>query len=94
MKKILLFTLILTSLSLGSLSSLFSQEKLVDEVVAIVGGNVVLMSDVETQYMQYRMQGNISGGKEMKCQILEGLLFRPINFWTLSLDQFYLNYLS
>lgn len=78
MKKILLFALVFTLLIFGNNSTVSSQEKLVDEVVAIVGGNIVLMSDVETQYMQYRMQGNISGGKEVKCQILESLLFQKL----------------
>jgi len=55
-----------------------AQEKLIDEVVAIVGGNIVLLSDVETQYMQYRMQGNTSGGRAARCQILENLLYQKL----------------
>lgn len=33
------------------------QSQVVDKIVAVVGKNVILQSDVENQYMQYRLQG-------------------------------------
>jgi peptidyl-prolyl cis-trans isomerase SurA len=52
---------------------LISQEKIVDQVIAVVGNNIVLTSDVETQYLQMRSQGMTSRG-DMKCEIFEDLL--------------------
>ncbi|MCD4772174.1 MAG: peptidylprolyl isomerase [Bacteroidales bacterium] len=60
-------------------SNLFSQEKVIDQVIAIVGKNIILQSDIETQYFQYRMQGSIEGSETtVKCKILENLLFEKL----------------
>ena len=57
----------------------FSQDKVIDQVVATVGKNIILESDIESQYYQFRMQGNISGGESnVKCEILESLLFQSL----------------
>ena len=56
-----------------------SKLQVVDKVVAVVGKNIILQSDVEGQYMQYRMQGDIEGsGTAMRCAILEDLLFQKL----------------
>jgi len=55
-----------------------AQEKIIDEVVAVVGGNIILLSDVETEYLQYKMQGNIQGGSSMRCSLLENLLYQKL----------------
>jgi len=54
------------------------QPQVIDEIVAVVGDKMILHSDVENQYMQYRLQGNISGSSEMRCQLLENLLFQKL----------------
>lgn len=54
------------------------QAKVIDEVVAVVGSRMVLFSDVENQYLQFRLQGNTEGGREVRCQILENLLFQKL----------------
>ena len=60
-------------------SNLFSQEKVIDQVIAIVGKNMILQSDIETQYYQYRMQGSIEGSETtIKCRILENQLFEKL----------------
>jgi peptidyl-prolyl cis-trans isomerase SurA len=51
--------------------------KVVDMVLAMVGGNYILLSDVENQYQQYLL----SSGKEsdeVKCAIFEDLLFEKL----------------
>ena len=54
-------------------------DSVIDGVVAVVGANIVLKSEVEAQYLQYRMQGNIKGSAEkVKCQIFENLLFQKL----------------
>jgi len=53
----------------------------------VVGANEILQSDVETQYMQLRSQGNIQGTAEkVKCQILEGLLFQKLLYHQSQID--------
>ncbi|MBE0641794.1 MAG: SurA N-terminal domain-containing protein, partial [Bacteroidales bacterium] len=52
--------------------------KVIDEVVAVVGGNMIRFSDIENQYMQFRLQGNIEGARSMRCQILENMLFQKL----------------
>lgn len=56
-----------------------NQQKLVvDQVVATVGGNIILLSDVENEYIQYLLQGNTKGGSVLRCRILEELLFQKL----------------
>lgn len=54
------------------------QPKVVDEVVAVVGSKMILLSDIENQYLQFRLQGGAQGGRLMRCQILENLLFQKL----------------
>ena len=55
------------------------QPQVVDKVVAVVGKNIVLQSDIENQYIQYRMQGLTEGtGQEMRARILEDLLLQKL----------------
>ena len=51
----------------------YAQDKVVDQIVAIVGGNIVLKSDIEKMYMDQQAQGITSDG-DMKCEILENFL--------------------
>ena len=74
-KNIILFMLILFALPA------FAQKEgqVIDKVVAVVGKNIVLQSDVENQYLQYRLQGGATGSAHaMRCQILETLLFQKL----------------
>lgn len=61
-----------------SIMPAIAQEKMIDEVAAVVGDNIILFSDIESQYMQYRMQGKIAGGSAIRCQILEDMLFQKL----------------
>lgn len=55
------------------------EEYIIDQVVAVVGKNIILESDIENQYLQYRMQGGISGNaSEIRCRLLEDLLFQKL----------------
>ncbi len=74
MKKISIIILILSVISL----KITAQDKIVDKVIAIVGEKMVLLSDVETQYQQYLMQGNIENAQETKCSILEEMLLQNL----------------
>ena len=55
------------------------QPQVVDKVVAVVGKNIILQSDIENQYIQYRLQGMAEGtGKEVRARILEDLLLQKL----------------
>ena len=55
------------------------EPQVVDKVVAVVGKNIILQSDIENQYIQYRLQGMAEGtGKEVRARILEDLLLQKL----------------
>ena len=55
------------------------KSQVIDKVVAVVGKNIILQSDIENQYIQYRMQGMAEGtGKEVRARILEELLLQKL----------------
>ena len=58
-------------------SYLQSQTQVIDQVLAVVGNNIILKSDVENQYLQMIAQGVDSYG-DMKCEIFEDLLFQKL----------------
>ena len=71
--------LILSLLIFTFTNSGISQDKVIDQIVATVGKNIILESDIENQYYSFRMQGNIAGGEStVKCEILESLLFQSL----------------
>lgn len=61
---------------------MFGQTKpsqVIDKVVAVVGKNVILQSEIENQYLQYGIQGGAQGNaSSLRCQILEDLLFQKL----------------
>lgn len=55
------------------------ETQVIDRVVAVVGQNIILQSDIEAQYMQYRLQGGIKGSaSSIRCEILEDLMFQKL----------------
>lgn len=77
--KLFTHTLLFISLLLIAPASQAQEPMVVDQVVAVVGRNIILQSDVENQYIQYRLQRGISGtADEIRCQILEDLLFQKL----------------
>ncbi|MCB2220335.1 MAG: peptidylprolyl isomerase [Bacteroidetes bacterium] len=51
----------------------------IDQVIAVVGGNVVLQSELEAQYVQYTMQeGAPSDETKMKCDLLENMIYQKL----------------
>jgi peptidyl-prolyl cis-trans isomerase SurA len=75
---LLIFGFILSFFGLAQENNPSSQTVL-DEVVAVVGKNIILQSDIETQYLQFRMQGYIEGSSStIKCDILKELIFQKL----------------
>ncbi len=50
---------------------------LIDQVVAVVGSNVILYSDIENEYLQSQLQNNTKGFAT-RCGILEELMFQKL----------------
>jgi len=64
-----------------------AQDKVVDRIIAVVGQNMVLESDIESQYLQAKMQGSIEGAsRTVKCQILESMLLQNVMLNQAELD--------
>ena len=68
MKKVIIFLICLYCVSVQA------QPYMLDQIVAIVGGKPIKQSDVENRYLQYRIQGMLSGQGDMKCMVFEELL--------------------
>ncbi len=64
---------------------LVAQDKVIDQVLAVVGSNPILKSDIETQVIQNAAQGiNLQG--DVKCAILEQLLEQKLLLAEAELD--------
>ena len=72
--------LIIVTLTLMALSAMAQnrQPQVVDKVVAVVGKNIILQSDIENQYMQYQLNGMSGSAQALRCQILEELLLQKL----------------
>jgi peptidyl-prolyl cis-trans isomerase SurA len=54
-------------------------DSIIDGVVGIVGSKMIMKSDIEKQYIEFRMQGNIQGtATSMKCIIMENMLYQKL----------------
>jgi len=73
MKKVFLVATALICLFLNS----FAQKHTVDKVAAVVGNNIILLSDLNQQYTQYLYQGN-QPNNDIKCKILQQTLTQKL----------------
>lgn len=71
--KLKLTALLLTGILALTATGLKAQDKVIDQIVAIVGGNIILKSEIEDMFIQQQAQGITSEG-DMKCEILEDFL--------------------
>ena len=49
----------------------------IDKIIAIIGDEIVLRSEVENQYLQYISQG-VTSNEELRCEILEDLMTQKL----------------
>ncbi len=84
MKKVFISIIVIISF----LSSYGQNDTLiVDQVVARVGDRIILQSDIEAQYSQMLAHGQ--NGHNLKCQILEDLLFQKLLLNQADIDSVY-----
>ncbi|MGE5383039.1 MAG: peptidylprolyl isomerase [Omnitrophica WOR_2 bacterium] len=84
MRKII--SLLILASTLLTVHKTFAQEQVIDEVVAVVGANYILASEIETQYIQYREQGEVGNARAMRCRIFEDMLFQKLMLNQAELD--------
>ena len=60
---------------------------LVDKTVAVVGNEVILVSDIESEVQQMQAQGR-SSDRDMRCNILENMMESKIFLMQARIDQF------
>lgn len=68
---------LIIGLFIVNLANAQDNDIVINKVVAVVGSNLILMSDVEAEYMQFLAQGN-EPDADIKCSILEELLFQKL----------------
>ncbi len=56
-----------------------AQQQIADQIIAVVGKSKIMVSDIEMQYLQMRMQGSVTGSaSKVKCQIIENMLYEKL----------------
>jgi len=80
MKKLIILISIVISVNIFAQQvNIFAQQKgeVIDRIIGVIGKNIILESDVENQYIQYKSQGVVYEG-DLKCKIFEDLLFSKL----------------
>lgn len=65
--------------------TLNAQDNSIDQVVAVVGNEIILKSDVETRFLAEKSTGRVSDG-DLKCEIIEELLTEKLLMAEAELD--------
>ncbi|MFA5970927.1 MAG: peptidylprolyl isomerase [Lentimicrobiaceae bacterium] len=70
---------VLLIILIGSVVQVKAQnEKVIDEIAALVGSHPVYWSDVEAQYEQAKAQGMTGDPFKLRCEIFENLIFQKL----------------
>ena len=59
------------------LLTISSNAQSIDKIEAIIGDEIILTSEIESQYLQYLSQ-NYTNSEEVKCEIIEDILFQKL----------------
>ena len=67
-----LFTVLFMILGMQLTSTQAQENTVIDEIIGVVGNHIILKSELEAQYLQYRSQVGLDGDEEtIKCDIEE-----------------------
>jgi peptidyl-prolyl cis-trans isomerase SurA len=69
----------------------FAQPKVIDQVIAVVGNNIILQSELEAQFLQMKQQAEEDTEDIGKCNILEDLLFQKLLLHQAQIDSVVVN---
>ena len=75
------FFLIIT---ISTFSMLINSQE-IDKIIAIVGDEIVLLSEVENQYLQYISQG-VTSNEELRCKVFEDLMTQKLLIFSCKQD--------
>jgi peptidyl-prolyl cis-trans isomerase SurA len=81
---------VLASLIFLSLANIYAQNKVLDKVIAVVGDNIILKSEIDQQYAQYLVQGN-KADEKTKCFFLQNMLSQKLLSQQAVLDSIMVN---
>lgn len=84
MNKRLFFIIVLFS-SFAFINTGICQNKIIDQIIAVVGDNYILKSDIENQFLQLESKSEYQG-VDLKCTILEELLYQNLLLHQAALD--------
>ncbi|MEN8120576.1 MAG: peptidylprolyl isomerase [Bacteroidota bacterium] len=73
----IIFITVLLLFSLSDFNIKAQNDSLIDNVIAVVGNQIILKSEVEEQLLQMQARG-MSGEGDQKCKIFEQLLFQKL----------------
>lgn len=79
-------TLTALSLLLIGIFTIQAQDNVVDKIIAVVGNQVVLKSDVENRFISLQAQGYTSGSVDLKTEIFEDLLIQKLMIAQAAID--------
>lgn len=69
----------LTLIGASQLSAQKPEGIILDQVIAVVGGNIIMQSELDTQFEQYRAEMGIQESEQaMKCTLLENMIFQKL----------------
>lgn len=81
-RKNIILSIFIVLISFTTASMAYSQDNddmVIDQIVAVVGKSIILESDIQNQFLMYRDQQGISGSaSEIKCKLLEEVLFQKL----------------
>jgi peptidyl-prolyl cis-trans isomerase SurA len=81
---------IILTLFLSTSILAFSQNGVIDEVVAVVGEDAILLSEIEAQFLRMQAEGHSYEG-DLKCNILEQLLLHKLLLNQAKIDSIIVN---
>ena len=84
--------ILLTVAALAVCMSLSAQKYkgVVDKTIAVIGGETILLSDLEAEVQQMRASG-ASSDRDMRCEVLEAMLDAKIYLMQARLDSLSVN---
>lgn len=65
--------LVILTISISTTNGYLKSQNVIDQVIAVVGGERILLSDIEQELLRMKMQGALSGNND-KCSLFEQML--------------------